>query len=170
MSLMLADYYLTILGYYLSNKKYREFFAVEHYELNPELQKPIYQRKLFNPRHLLLVFLTGFLLYLINFITTYCYYQMVVGAFSVLFTVMLGRHMFNILTFLYVIKNSDLLSGQVTLSYRFSLKISQYLVLPSLLPMLLVCVIFPHPFVFGGILGIAILYFIHIIWLHKAKK
>ena len=50
--LMVADYYLTLLGAHLAEHSYRRHFKTAHYELNPFWQSAMVRRQWINLRHL----------------------------------------------------------------------------------------------------------------------
>ena len=52
---MLADYFLTLAGAVLRDRKYSDHFKTEHYEMNPLWQKDVARKKWLNPRHIVLV-------------------------------------------------------------------------------------------------------------------
>ena len=49
---MLADYFLTIYSAVLLDRRYRDFFKINQYELNPLWQKAVASKTWFNPKHL----------------------------------------------------------------------------------------------------------------------
>jgi hypothetical protein len=99
--MMLADHFLTVWGAILSEKKYRQHFKIEHYELNPLWQKNIASKKWFNPRHLIMVAI----------ITLFCFLwstgwkdpdmvaEGLFGFLTVLFGSIIGGHLANIFIF-----------------------------------------------------------------------
>lgn len=62
--LMLADYFLTLVGAKMAEEKYRLHYKITNYELNPFWQKSVNERRWLNPRHLILVTLITILLLL----------------------------------------------------------------------------------------------------------
>jgi len=99
--LMFADYFLTVAGNIQRDKKYSEHFKVEHYELNPIWQKSIAEKKWFNVRHILLtISVTAILAGLLEFgDLPDGLVQVISGAWVVLFSIVIGRHLSNILIF-----------------------------------------------------------------------
>lgn len=57
--MLLADYYLTVLGAAQRQKVYAQHFRTQHYELNPLWQRSNARLQRFNPRHILLVLLVS---------------------------------------------------------------------------------------------------------------
>ncbi len=66
--LMFSDYFLTVAGAVLKEKKYADHFKFEHYELNPIWQKEIAQKKWLNPKHIVLtIVFSSVLIFLMEF-------------------------------------------------------------------------------------------------------
>jgi len=102
---MLADYLLTVIGTIQKEKKYDDHFKSQYYELNPLWQKQISQRKWFNPRHILLtVSFSAVIAYLIEFGGLPAFLaQGVIGCLFILYGLIIGRHLSNILVFLHLV-------------------------------------------------------------------
>lgn len=127
---------------------------MEHYELNPIWQKSISQRKWFNLRHTLLVMAVTVVL---------------VGVL-VVSGMLLGRHISNLLLFRYLARRPDQISGEVTISHQLVLAISMYQTMLVIIPMALIAIFSHNNFARGGLLGAALLFCVHLVWMYKAKK
>jgi len=169
---MLTDYFLTLIGVKQRGKKYGEHFASEHYEMNPLWQKPVAQKKWFNPKHILLATLATLLLVLLMepSDTPEPLAQGVLGGFLVFFGSLIGRHLCNLLTFRHINRKPNEISGQVTMTHTLVLSLSLYQYIVVLVPMALVAAFSPTPFVIGGLCGVAILLAVHLLWIRKYKK
>lgn len=162
---MVSDYALTVVGYRWYQQSYSQFILHENYELNPLWQNAIQKsskKRLFNIKHLFLVGIICFLLLYIWLIVliypqplTSMILELCLGMlFFVLLLVNL-QHIINIIRFRYIHKNPDrsLLSGQVRISYTFSLMQS---ILSGLqvAVLLLICFLLTNSiFIFGGMVG-----------------
>ena len=172
--LMLCDYFLTIAGYILRERSYGKHFKTEQYELNPYFQSDVNNKKWFNIRHLIWVIIgtLGFIFFIQlpeNFVSTGGKMYLL-GMFIVTYSMVTARHLSNILLFLYSIKHPGELSGEVHMSYRFGLRLSQCNFLTYLFPLLIVAVYIRHPFLTGGLVGIVILWLVHSVWLGIDKR
>ena len=174
--LMLADYLLTILGAIRREGKYGEHFKAEHYELNPVFRNTVAQKKWFSPKHTVLtVLFSGGLVGLLEFGgLPEGFVEALLGCLFVVYGMILGRHVSNLLIFRYVANNPGEISGQVVLAHAMLLAIStcQYIVVA--VPMLFLAIFSPTPFVVGGGAGVMLLVSSHLIWriryLKKDKK
>ncbi len=171
--LMIVDYYLTILGYHLYSKYYSKHIQSEQYELNPILQSDINKRRFLSWRHLTgVLILIGIALFVnlhpVSFDPFYA--AMIFGMIITIYCVIIANHINMILTFLYIRKYPEMLSGQATFSYPLVLKMSQYRILPPLFILLPVALFLPSPFVFGGLAGLLILMLIHETWLSRYQR
>jgi len=161
--LMISDYYLTILCAFQKEKKYDEHFRIQHFELNCLWQKDIARKRLFNPRHLTLVLLVTAVMF--------CgveygdlpdsSLEMFLGLLTVIYGAIIGRHLLNLLYFRRLTRHPDDVSGQVTLSHQLMLRISCYQLLMVALPIAIIAVFSPSPFVC-----------VHGFWMwrHKTKR
>jgi hypothetical protein len=172
--LMFLDYFLTVWCSILSEKKYKDHFITQHYELNPLWQKQIAQKKWLNIRHIALVLLiSAGLVYLLEF-EPICdpIAEGILGSFLVSFGLINGRHLTNILLFRYLIRHPNEISGQVSMAHSMQLSISKYQLLGFAIPLLLVTIFSPSPFVIGGLFGTITIIGYHFRWIqrHKSNK
>jgi len=168
---MLADYFMTVWGAILAERKYRQHFKIEHYELNPLWQKHIRQKKWFNPKHLALVALmTAFCFLLSSGLTAGDFVsQGLFGYLTILFASVIGTHLNNILLFSYLDRNPGSISGEVTMSHTMMLSMAQFRVFGLLFVLGLLAIFSPTPFVIGGLLSQVAVVFVKWAWLVKAK-
>lgn len=171
-ALMLLDYYLTLAGASLHKMGFGKHITTESYELNPLWQKDISVRTLLNIKHLIIVGITLIALLLLDQIDFFStpYGQGIIGALILLYTVINARHLANLLIYYYAIRNPQYLSGQALLSQQLSLITSISALLTPLLMLCIINVLFPEPFITGGIIGVLLLMLQHIIWIRKHKK
>src|SRR6266478_5578659 len=121
--LMFADYFLTVFGAIQKERKYSLHFNSQHYELNPLWQKPISQKKWFNPRHILItVSLSALLAGALEFCNLPGpFVQGIFGFFFVFFGMAIGRHLSNILTFRRMAQKPEQISGEVAMDHSLLL-------------------------------------------------
>jgi len=170
--LMLSDYFLTVLGAVLKERGYNRHFKTQHYELNPIWQESISRKKWLNPRHILLTLLvTGGLA---GILESGCIPDpLAEGLFGCLFVfygMIVGRHLSNILIFRRLAQSTEEISGQIAMAHSLALAIStcQYLVVA--VPVALIAVFSPTPFVLGGLVGTVLLFVVHGAWIRRNKK
>lgn len=175
--LMLMDYYLTILGSVLQKKKHSEFFVFEEYELNPLWQKSINKKKLVNLKHLIITALvSGWLIYIAEYTDiSRAFFSIVLGAILIALSIVVGRHITNILIFWYVLKNPNNIQGQIRYSYEAVLFFALYYNLIPLILLIIIAIYDKSLFVLGGICGVILLFISHIRFLfimrrRKAKR
>lgn len=170
--LMLCDYYLTVVGFVLYRKGYRNRVKIDQYELNPLWQASISKVRWFNPRHLAIVALvTGAVFFLVEYIDSPP--ETVAFLFGVVFmasAVLVSRHIANILFFTYAIRHPEQFSGEVHIGHEMTLKTSQCHVLAALLPLILIAVFVPSPFVIGSVVSVLMLLLVHSLWLRKYRR
>jgi hypothetical protein len=151
--MMFADYYLTVIGAILKDRKYGDYFKSEHYELNPIFQKTIAAKKWFSARHFLLTILQTCLVgFLAEFggLPDYLI-QGIFGCLFVLYGTIIGRHLSNILIFLQIDRAADTISGQITMAHSLALSISTYQYLVVAVPMAILAAGTRAPFATGGL-------------------
>src|SRR5262249_53832041 len=124
--MMFADYFLTVWGAILKERKHSEHFKHEHYELNPIFQKEIAKKKWFNPRHTLVTILVSLgLALLLQFgDIPDAVAEGLLGYFFTLFGAIIGRHLSNILIFKQMARSPNEVSGQIKMSHGMALSIS----------------------------------------------
>ncbi len=163
----LADYYLTLAGLVLREKKYGDHFQSDHYELNPVWQKTIARKEWFNPFHL---FLTAGQTLMIYYVVEIMgmpedLVAVLFGFYFVGSGMIIGSHLEHILTYWQVIRKPSHLSGQVYTSHSLSLLESMHRSLVLLVPMSLILWFAPSPFVLGGTLFAGLLIVTHGVWI-----
>jgi len=169
--MMLLDYYLTVWGAILSERKYRHHFKMEHYELNPVWQNSIARKQWFNPRYLGIV----------SAVTVLCLWwssswtfpdntmEGMLGFITIYLGSIIGQHVSNIFTFNYILRHPESVSGEVTMSHLLILAISRFRAVALLFPLALISIFSPTPFVIGGLFSQIILFITHLLWTAKAK-
>ena len=170
--LMFSDYFLTVLGAIQKVKKYGDHFKTLHYELNPTWQKQISKKQWFNLHHILLtIIFTSILTLLIEFFNMPNFLvQEILGFLFVLFGMIIGRHLSNILAFQYLVMKPNEISGQITMAHTFQLYISTFQYLVCVVPMLIIAFFVPTPFIIGGLFGALSVIVIHVSWIYKHKR
>ncbi len=169
--MMLADYLLTAWGAILSQKRYRQHFKVEHYELNPIWQKSIAQKKWFNPKHLVIVciFTTFCCLWSNRWAGTDTGSEVLFGFLVTLNASVIGTHLTNILTFQYVNRHPDCMSGEITMNHPMMLNMTQFRLFSLLLILTIIAIFSPTPFIIGGACSQFVFLFVQLIWIAKAN-
>jgi hypothetical protein len=166
--LMLADYYLTVLGNFYRRKKYSEYYVIETYELNPLWKKDIDSLKIFNYKHILIVIL--FTAYFLSLSENANLYQFMIGNIFALYGFINGRHLNNIFLFRFIYSHSDEVAGKVQMSHFLGLKMAQYQLAIVVLPFLLLTILQPNNYLYGGLFGFLVIFIGIQYWIRKHKK
>ena len=169
---MFIDYFLTVAGAVLKEKKYDAHFKTEHYELNPIWQKQIAKKQWFNPRHILLtIVISTAAIGLLEFAVVPRYYvEAFTGCVFTIFAAVIGRHLSNLLTFRRVIRKPDEVTGAVTVSHGTVLSIAMYQYLVVVIPIAIIALFSPNPFVLGALSGVVLMLAIHMAWARQHSK
>jgi len=169
--MMLSDYFLTVWGVILSEKKYQQHFKIEHYELNPIWQKNIANKQWFNPKHLIAVAVVAVfcLVWSNGWTDPDAISEGLFGFFTILYASIIGNHLSNVFTFSYVIRHPENVSGEVTTSYLLALKTSQFHALSLFFILFVIAIFSPTPFVIGGACSQMARLFNRWRWLAKAN-
>jgi len=167
----LADYYLTLVGAILREKEYGNHYIREHYELNPVWQKAISEKKWINPKQLLLTFIEIAVIFIVVEIGDMpeTAYQVLVGFLITGYGILIGNHVGNILAFWHAFRKPDEISGQVSETHAFSSSLSTYYLFIVLLPLVMILIFDPSPFVIGATLNCVLMMATHIIWIWRHK-
>jgi len=170
--LMFGDYFLTVLGAIQKEKKYTDHFKTEHYELNPMWQKTITQKLWFNPRHILItVLVSGILTYLLECgDLPQAFAEGVLGCLFIPYGMIIGRHFSNLLIFDRLIHKPEEISSQITMAHSLTLSISMYQYLVVGIPMCMLAIFSPTPFVLGALIGIVMIFLNHLNWIRRQKN
>ena len=169
---MLADYFLTLAGAVLRDRKYSDHFKTEHYEMNPLWQKDVARKKWLNPRHIVLVVVVSCVLTLLAEFGEMPepFLQALLGGVLMVFAIVIGRHLCNLMIFRYMIRKPDEISGQVTMAHALLLSLSLYQYLMIVVPLALIAVFSPSPFVIGACVGAVLVPAVHLKWIAKQRK
>ncbi len=168
---MLADYFLTIYSAVLLDRRYRDFFKINQYELNPLWQKAVASKAWFNPKHLGITALATayFVLLFETGLLSASTIQGFIGCVFIIYAIVIQRHITNILLAQWIIQNPDDFSGSVTMSHRYSLYASLFQGVGTLLLIILLVIFSPTPFIVGSLIGAGLFVFIHFIWIARHK-
>jgi len=170
--LMLADYYLTLVGFVLYQRYYQRYVETEHYELNPTFQSDIKRKKYFSVRHFLGVVFMLVVAVAINrfFRERDLFIDGAIGALFAAMSIVIGGHLANILTFRKVGRCPEAISGQMRVSYPLSLRMSQYrLIVPAVL-LAAMAVLSGSAVVIGGLVGAGFMALVHERWLEVYSR
>lgn len=170
--LMFSDYFLTVWGSIQSEKGYRNHFKAEHYELNPIWRKTVAAHKWFNPRHIVLTLLLsgGFIYILESGTQTVGFSRFLLGVILVLYGMVLGRHLSNLLIFRYVSRTPSALTGEIKMSMQFIQWLSLFQTLGVFIPVTLIAFISSSYFAVGGSVGLLLFIFIQMVWMIRVGK
>lgn len=178
--LMLADYWLTILGAKMSLAVYRQHFLAPTYELNPVWRKSVDRLQWFNLRHVAgTVLLTGLLLLTdqwdllardVDKGQPFDAFEFLLGGLLSAWSVVCGRHLSNLLQFRYMNRHPQEIAGQVQLSMKLIMKISQYMYVGWLPLVALLVWMEPSAFTAGVLLGLCGVVLAHVFWGRKAAS
>ena len=169
--LILSDYLLTVWGAVLSEKKYRQHFKIENYELNPIWQKSIAQKRWVNPKFMgIVVLVTGFCFVWSNGWTEKdVFSEGLFGFLVILSTSLIAVHLSNILTFVYMARHPQSISGEVAMSHMLILKMAQFRSMGLVFVFAVIAIFSPTPFVIGGLVSQVFLSILKLRWLAKAR-
>lgn len=170
--MMFADYFLTILGAIQRERRYSNHFKTLHYELNPIWQKDVAQKKWFNPRHIALtIALSALLIFLIELgIISDRFSSIMIGGILVIYGMILGRHISNLLIFGHLARRPEDISGEITMSPQFVLYLSLYHSLMIIIPIALIALFSGSNFAIGGAIGMILFFIVNLSWILKARK
>ncbi len=171
--LMVADYYLTILGASLREKIYGKHLLIETYEMNPHYRGVIDAKSKFNLRFAGQVFINTLALFLVSLVATSEYefvYQILLGFYLTLFAYINGLHISNLLTFMYVNKQPEVLDGSVRLAHSYLLRNSLYSTSAIFFPVLLILIFSFTYFALGAMIAIVYKAYLGVVWIFKDKK
>jgi hypothetical protein len=169
--LMLSDYFLTVWGAILSEKKYAQHFKIEHYELNPLWQKNIARKQWFNMKHLALVaiFTVFCLAWSIAWTSIETGFEVLLGYFTILYVGIIGTHLTNILIFSYLIRHPGSIAGEIKMNHPLMLYMSLFRLLGLLLVLTVIAIFSPTPFILGGLGSQIALSIVKFVWIAKAN-
>jgi hypothetical protein len=98
------------------------------------------------------------------------FFEFLLGTLFGVFGTVCGRHLTNLLLFLYVNRHPYEISGEVHMSMTLSLKLSQFTLI-GLLPLLSIVVfLVPNSYTFGILTGAATSAMIHSVWLQRIRS
>ena len=175
--LVLSDYYLTLVAEKLrqESQSHRPI-RLERYELNPKFQKDVAQLRWVNWRHLSatagITLLMAFLAYGYVLGVSPVPFLGILGFYSVLFGVIIGRHMQSILTFSDALKHPplDIDQNQKPMVSEIELlRLTQSSNIALLPPFGLSAVMTRHEFMIGRFGGILMLIVIIFIWIQRCQ-
>lgn len=169
---MIADYLLTIAGARLRDGGYAEHFKTAHYELNPVWQTTVAKKRWFNPRHLVLTLaLSTILIACVESLPAdMALVKFLGGAMIGIQGSVIGRHLCNLATFLYVRRHPDAIAGTVTLEHTLILWLSIFQHGPLLLVAAVVAIYVPQPGALGAFAGVAMIALVHMIWIVRFQR
>ncbi|HSG31910.1 MAG TPA: hypothetical protein VLB82_10230 [Thermodesulfobacteriota bacterium] len=170
--MMFADYFLTILGAIKIEQGYSKHFKTEHYELNPQWQQDVKEIKWFNIKHIIVTILVTIGLGYIfeSFYLPYALIKMLIGCILVLYAMIIGRHITNLLIFSYVNRNPGHISGEVNMTHEFVLYLSLFQTVMVLVPIILIAIFSNSYFSYGGAIGITLFILVNYQWIRKANR
>jgi hypothetical protein len=169
---MIADYVLTIAGARLREGGHSEHFKTEHYELNPLWQKTVTRKRWLNPRHLVLTLaLSTVLIASVEALPAdMALVKFLAGTMIGIQGSVIGRHLCNLATFLYVRRHPDAIAGAVTLRHEFVLWLSIFQHGSLLFVSAVIAIYVPEPAVLGVFAGVAMIALIHLIWIVRFRR
>jgi hypothetical protein len=170
--LMLLDYFLTLAGSIQQEKVYGKHFRVQHYEMNPLWQKTIAKKKWFNLRHLVLTaFVSAYVVWLTNGVNAEEEASVgLLGCLIGVFSLLVGRHISNLLIFGYLIQRPNAVVGHIEMSHQLVLAISTFQTIGIFIILIPVAYFSRAAFAYGAAAGVLIMIFAHAIWIIHAKR
>jgi hypothetical protein len=168
---MFLDYFLTVACSRLGERGFHNYFATEHYELNPVWQRAVASKRWFNWKHTLLtVVVSSALISLVELVDLpqNCV-EGGIGFILVLFAAVLARHISNLLVFQYVARHPDQVSGRVVMSHLYVLWVSCFQCVTFLIPLVVVAIFSRNAFAVGGAFGAFVYLTCHVQWTERYK-
>lgn len=164
--IMIADYYLTLIGAKLRERRYAQHWVTKHYELNPIWQKSVSNYKWINARFIFLVIILTVLLYYLTEVgtTNSWLIEGMLGFIFTLYAMIIGRHIYNLLMFRYLDKHSECVEGKIIMSYDLTLSVSQFQTIIVTLPLLVVSLFSGSCFAWGGTVALIVFILKHQVW------
>jgi len=140
--------------------------------LNPIWQKAVAQRKWFNPKHMVITLIVSALLVVVAEFAcpSDSYIHALSGAVFVPFSMVIGRHVCNLLVYAHMDRKPDEIAGQLSMSHGMVLSVSLYSYITVLLPLALVAIFVRTPFAIGGLCGAAMLMIVNYGWIRKNRS
>lgn len=163
--LMLTDYFLTLVG-----KKYRDrlpYVRSETYELNPDFRKAIDNNEKFSFTHLAYTGVYTFLSFMLYEQGDKIFLEGFTGYIAATFGLINARHIGNILTFRFSIKNPEEVKGVVYTSHLYNLKNSLFQTIALAMAFLLFVILHPVPFLIGAFVSQVVLAIHQLLWINK---
>jgi hypothetical protein len=154
--LMLLDYFLTVVGARLREGGYAEHFKFPDYETNPMFRDVIRKKKWISLKHLCFVALA----------TAACLYwahawqgddpvsEAIFGGVLILFSTIDGFHVSNILTFHWLLRRPDQVTGEVFMTQRYVVHLTRCRTFAMLFPIVVAAALVPSPFLLGGVASV----------------
>jgi len=164
--LMLLDYFLTVVGARLIEGGYAKHFKFPDYEINPLFRDVIRKKKWISLKHLCFVALA----------TTVCIYwahawqgydpvsEAIFGGVLILFSTIDGFHISNILTFRWILRHPEQVSGEVFMTQRYIVHLTRCRTVAVLFPIGVAAALVPSPFLFGGVAAVLSLILGQSVW------
>jgi hypothetical protein len=169
--LMLADYYLTLIGARMAERGYRDHFKSESYELNPVWRGDVARQRLVNPRHLLLAAAMTLLLWWAGGIDfAPWFYPVVLGMALGAFVPIIAQHLGDIYTFDFLRRNPGEIDGVITFSMRYAIASSLAQGVTVLALLAVVAWLVREPIVYGMLAGSSVLTVARFNWLRAARR
>jgi len=162
--LMQTDYILTIVGNRLKNKKYSEYFVFDSYELNPLHKKNMEKNKVFNFWY---IFASVFLSLAVYTVTVYGrenLAEFMAGGLLIHYTILISRHLSNIITFSVFKRKNSLVEGRIRLSGKYLLLISRLNYMSFAVVLAVISIFSFSYFVLGGLVMSILMFFAHFLW------
>jgi len=170
--LILSDYLLTLIAVRLKDKKYAQHFKCEALGMHQAYEQVIEQRKWFTSR----IFLGKILISVSAIILSeylpphQTFVDVFFGAMFVNYALSVGLQLFNIMVYRYVNRRPDEISGQVSIGHAYLLHVSMYLYFVVTIPLAIVAILDPRPFVFGGLASVLLQQAYHLWWIRRYRR
>ncbi|MCC6740611.1 MAG: hypothetical protein IT452_16325 [Planctomycetia bacterium] len=154
--IMLADYFLTILGARTAQGTYTKHFNSGSYELNPVWRSAVKTRRWFNFRHhvpAVVVPITMFFVERSTLPRPVPLFGLINAGMLSMYALILGHHAGNLLLFRRMARRPTEVTGTVKMSHTFELANARYRVLASAFPLVVGAALSRHPVALGAALG-----------------
>lgn len=167
---MYVNYLLSVASRAESEKKYGKHITFETPAARTPLQRAIAERRWFNPRYVLPgLAAAAILLLLANLGFPESLIQAAAGVVFMIVAAHLGTYLLSLTASRYAIARPQEISGQVVMSQRIAVLLTIGPALTLLVPLALIAVFAPSPFVFGGLSGVVVLLVVTLLQLRRVR-
>lgn len=165
-SLLILDFWLTLIGQKYYRKYAKKYIKIESYELNPLWKKSIRKGK-YDFRHLIgVILLVSGIIYL--FYIDRIVYEFVVGGYIIMWSNVLSQHIHNVAFYNFIGNHPNLIKGRIEYKIGLSYFTSMLTNFSIMLIILLILIFNNSIFLLGGFAFTSLFALVSYIWYRKA--